>query len=317
MTTKTNKIWNFDQAKEIYTLPLNDLIFSAHKIFREHFDPNKLQISALLNIKKGRCSENCSYCAQSAHYKTKLPTCPLLDVNNVIASAKKAKSIGATRLCMAAAWRGPTATDMTKLVEMVKETKKLGLESCLSAGLLTEEQAKELKRSGLDFYNHNLDTSEEYYQKIITTRKFSDRLETIKNVSDAGISVCCGGIVGMGESQDDRIKMVVALANLDPQPRSVPINLLIKMPGTPLENVPDLDPLEVVRSVATTRIMLPESYVRLSAGRTEMSDELQALCFFAGANSVFYGDELLTAPNPEPKKDKNLLNKLGISTEVV
>jgi len=200
---------------------------------------------------------------------------------------------------------------------MVKGVKRLGLEACLSAGLLTAEQAKELKRAGLDFYNHNIDTSEEYYNEIITTRKFSDRLETIKNVSDAGISVCCGGIVGMGESQADRIKMIVALASLDPQPKSVPINLLIKMPGTPLENAPDIDSLEVVRAVATTRVLLPKSYVRLSAGRTEMSDELQALCFFAGANSIFYGDELLTAPNPKPEKDNRLLNKLGISTEVV
>jgi biotin synthase len=312
---ETKHICSFDQAKEIYDSAMNDLLFMAHKVFRENFDPNKIQMSALYNIKKGLCSEDCSYCSQSARFKSKLQAYPLLDVNSVIEQAKKVKAIGATRFCMAAAWRGPRKNDMAKLTEMVREVKKLGLETCLSAGLLDAEQAKELKESGLDFYNHNIDTSEDYYKEIITTRKFSDRLETIKNVSAANISVCTGGILGLGESKDDRIKMILTLANLNPQPKSVPINLLVKNSNTPLENAPDLPPLEIVRSIATSRVLMPKAYIRLSAGRTKMSDELQAMCFFAGANSIFYGDELLTTPNPEPKKDNALLNSLGLSAE--
>ena len=309
--------WNFDKAKEVYNAPFNDLLFLAHKVFRKNFDQNKVQLSTLLNIKQGRCSENCSYCSQSAHFKTKLPTFPLLDTKTVLNYAKKAKAIGTTRFCMAAAWRGPRSNDMPKLIQMIQEVKKLGLETCLSAGLLTKEQAKDLKKAGLDFYNHNIDTSEEYYQKIITTRKFSDRVETLKNIADAGINTCCGGIIGMGESPADRIKMIVFLSNLRPQIKSVPINLLVKIPGTPLEDTTDLDRLEIIRTIATTRILIPKTYIRLSAGRTKMSDELQALCLFAGANSIFYGEELLTTPNPNPQKDKNFLSKLGITAEAI
>jgi len=307
---KTN--WTFKEAAEIYNLSFNDLVFYAHTIFRKHFDPNKIQIAALLNIKQGACPENCSYCAQSSHFKTKLPSAPLMDIDSVIASAKRAKSLGASRLCMAAAWRGPNEQDIKSLSSMIQEVKKIGLETCISAGLLTEAQAKELKDAGLDFYNHNIDTSEDYYQQIITTRKFSDRIKTIKAVSQAGIAVCCGGIVGMGESKEDRIKMIITLANLKPQPKSVPINLLMKIPCTPLANIPDLDPLELVRTVATTKILLPKSYLRLAAGRANMTDELQALCFFAGANSIFYGEKLLSTPNPDPSKDEKLLKKLDL-----
>jgi biotin synthase len=313
----TKKKFGFAEAKEIYTSPLNDLLFLAHKTFRKHFDPNKIQVSTLLNIKKGQCTENCSYCSQSSWFKTKIQTYPLMDVPSVIDYAKKAKASGATRFCMAAAWRGPRDADMERLGQMVQEVKKLGLETCLSAGLLNNSQAKDLKKAGLDFYNHNIDTSEEYYDKIITTRKFSDRIETLKHVSDAGISVCCGGILGMGEGPDDRINMILTLANLRPQPGSVPINLLVKNPNTPLENAKDLDHLEIVRTIALTRILIPKSYVRLSAGRTEMSNELQALCFFAGTNSIFYGDALLTTPNPEPTKDNHLMNSLGLSPETL
>lgn len=312
---KHKKNWSFEKVNKIYNLPLNDLIFLSHKIFRENFDPNKVQVSVLANIKKGKCYENCAYCSQSAHHKTNITTFPLLDTESVLNAAKKAQAIGATRFCMAAAWRGPKTSDMKHLIKMVQEVDKLGLETCLSAGLLTSEQAKELKKAGLKFYNHNIDTSEGYYPKIITTRKFSDRLKTIQNVADAGISVCSGGIIGMGESQADRVKMIMTLSNMRPQPKSVPINLLIKIPGTPLEKVPNLDHLEIVRTIAITRILIPKSYVRLSAGRTKMSKELQTLCFFAGVNSIFYGDELLTTPNPTPKKDLALLNDLGITTE--
>ncbi|NRA74249.1 MAG: biotin synthase BioB [Rickettsiales bacterium] len=314
-TAATIKTWQFEEVNKIYNLPLNDLIFSSHKILRKNFNPNKVQVSILANIKKGKCYENCAYCSQSAHHKSNISTFPLLDTEKVLASAKKAKSLGATRFCMAAAWRAPKASDMKSLIEMVTEVKKLGLETCLSAGLLTAEQAKQLKKAGLDFYNHNIDTSEDYYPKIITTRKFSDRLKTVKNVADADISVCCGGIIGMGENQADRIKMIITLANMHPQPKSVPINLLVKIPGTPLEKTPDLDPLEIIRIIAITRILIPKSYIRLSAGRTKMTNELQALCFFAGANSIFYGDELLTTPNPTPTKDLSLLNNLGITAE--
>jgi biotin synthase len=314
--SKNNKALGFNRAKEIYDAPLNDLLFQAHTVFRKNFDPNKIQISALYNIKKGLCPEDCKYCSQSARFKTKLKVYPLVDVQSVIKAAKKIKTMGATRCCLAAAWRGPKASDMGKLVEMVREIKKLGLESCLSAGLLQEGQAKELKEAGLDFYNHNIDTSEEYYEKIITTRKFSDRLDTLKQVADAGIKTCSGVILGLGESKDDRISAILTLSSLRPQPESVPINLLVKNPGTPLEHTADLDPLELVRSIATARILIPKAYVRLSAGRTKMSNELQALCFFAGANSIFYGDELLTTPNPNPEKDTALLNSLGIAAEV-
>ena len=305
--------WSFEQAKEIINLPFFDLLFKAHSTHRQNFDPNAVQISTLLNIKTGSCPENCSYCSQSAHYNTGLKKEPLFELDTVIEAAKRAKEAGSTRFCMGAAWRGPRDKDLDSVCEMVKEIKKIGLESCVTLGLLEAHQAKKLKEAGVDYYNHNIDTSADYYEKIITTRTFEDRMQTLEHVRESGMKVCCGGIIGMGETQEDHIKMLITLANLDEPPESVPINKLIPIPGTPLAGVEPTDTFDFVRIIALARILMPTSYVRLSAGREGMPDELQALCFFAGANSIFYGEKLLTTDNPNPEKDMKLLHKLNIN----
>lgn len=304
--------WTFEQAKSLFNLPFNDLIYEAQTVHRLHFSPNKVQISILLSIKTGGCPENCSYCPQSAHYKTGVKSESISDLSAVLSAARAAKAAGATRFCMGAAWRGPREKDLETVCTMITEVKKLGLETCVTLGLLKAGQAERLRTAGLDFYNHNIDTSEEFYDKVITTRTFQDRLDTIHLVRQAGIKVCCGGIIGMGESNDDRIKMLVTLANFDTPPESVPINKLIRVPGTPLGEQDVVDAFDFVRTIALARILLPKSYIRLSAGRDDMSDELQALCFLAGSNSIFYGEKLLTAGNPQPDKDKSLFARLGL-----
>lgn len=304
--------WTLEQAKSIFNLPFNQIIYEAQTIHRQHFAPNKVQISTLLSIKTGSCPENCSYCPQSAHYQTGLKKEPLMALDDVLMAAKKAKEAGASRFCMGAAWRGPRDEDLDQVCAMVSEVKKLGLETCVTLGLLKDDQALRLKEAGLDFYNHNIDTSEEFYNKIITTRTFQDRIDTLDQVRKAGLKVCCGGIIGMGEDNDDRIKMLVTLANLDEPPESVPINKLIRIPGTPLEGQKEVDPFHFVKTIALARILMPHSYIRLSAGREQMSDEMQALCFLAGANSIFYGEKLLTADNPIPENDQFLFERLGL-----
>ena len=306
------KHWTFQEAEQLFTQPFISLLYEAQSIHKNHFQSNTLQISTLLSIKTGSCPENCSYCPQSAHYNTNLKKEPLMQTEQVIEAATRAKAAGSTRFCMGAAWRGPRDTDLARVCTMVHEVKKLGLETCATLGLLKPEQAVKLKEAGLDFYKHNIDTSQEFYKEIITTRCFEDRIKTLEQVRKAGIKVCCGGIIGMGETNCDRIKMLMLLANLDEPPESVPINKLIKIPGTPLENVLDVDPFDFVRTIALARILFPKAYIRLSAGRENLSDELQALCFFAGANSIFYGEKLLTAQNPMPEKDNNLFQRLGL-----
>ena len=306
------KKWDLEQAESIFNLPFNQIIYEAQTVHKENFAPNKVQISTLLSIKTGGCPENCSYCPQSARYQTGIKKEPLMALDDVLIAAKKAKESGASRFCMGAAWRGPKDRDLEQVCVMVSEVKKLGLETCVTLGLLKEGQALRLKEAGLDFYNHNIDTSEDFYHKIITTRTFQDRMDTVSKVRAAGLKVCCGGIVGMGEGNEDRIKMLVTLANLDEPPESVPINKLIKIPGTPLEGQKEVDPFDFVRTIALARILMPQSYVRLSAGREQMSDEMQALCFLAGANSIFYGEKLLTADNPIPENDRLLFERLGI-----
>ncbi len=306
------ELWDFAKAQAIFSQTLPDLIYQAQTVHRVNFNPNAVQISTLLSIKTGGCPENCSYCPQSAHYKTGLKKEPLMKLDEVIAAAKRAKAAGSTRFCLGAAWRAPRDEDLELVCDMVSEVKKLGLETCVTLGLLKEKQAQRLKTAGLDFYNHNIDTSEEYYEKIISTRTFSDRLETLAYVEAAGLEVCCGGILGMGETNDDRIKMLLLLANRAEPPRSVPINKLIRIPGTPLENQSEVDPFDFVRTIALARILMPKAYIRLSAGREDMSDELQAFCFLAGANSIFYGEKLLTADNPIPEKDNLLLQRIGL-----
>lgn len=300
-------------AEKTFHLPLMTLLYKAHTIHRKHFDPNEIQVSTLLSIKTGLCPENCSYCPQSVHHNTGLKKEPLLDRKTVIEAAKRAKDAGSTRFCLGAAWRGPRDKDLEKVCDMVSEVKALGLETCVTLGLLKAHQALMLKHAGLDFYNHNVDCSEEFYDKIITTRTFSDRIQTLEHVRNAGIKVCCGGILGMGETNLDRIKMLVLLSELDEQPESVPINKLIKIPGTPLANEADVDPFDFVRTIALARILMPKSFIRLSAGRESMSDELQALCFYAGANSIFYGEKLLTTQNPIPENDNRLFSRLGLN----
>ncbi len=307
--------WSKGEVKALFNLPFNDLLFWAHSIHRKYHNPNEIQISTLCSIKTGSCPENCSYCPQSAHYDTGLEKESLMDVQAVLEDAKKAKEAGSTRFCMGAAWRGPSDRDLPAVIEMIKGVKALGMESCVTLGLLKQHQAVELKEAGLDYYNHNIDTSEEFYDKIITTRNFKDRLDTLDNVRNAGINVCCGGILGMGEGQEDRGEMLRTLANMDQHPESVPINQLIAISGTPLEGQKTIDGIDFVRTIAAARVMMPKSYVRLSAGREEMTAETQAMCFFAGANSMFYGEKLLTAENPDPKEDKALLAKLGITAE--
>ncbi|WP_018871843.1 biotin synthase BioB [Thioalkalivibrio sp. ALJ16] len=307
--------WNIDEVEALLDLPLNDLIFRAQTVHREHFDPNAVQVSTLLSIKTGACPEDCAYCPQSAHHDVELERERLLPLEEVLEAARNARAQGATRFCMGAAWRNPTDKNLERVIEMVRAVKDEGLETCMTLGMLKAEQAKRLSEAGLDYYNHNLDTSPEFYGHIISTRTYDDRLETLEHVREAGMNVCCGGILGMGESRRDRARLLQQMANLPKHPESVPINQLIQVEGTPLHGIEDLDPLEFVRTIAATRILMPASYVRLSAGRTEMSDEMQALCFLAGANSLFYGDTLLTTPNPGENHDLALFERLGLRPE--
>ncbi|MBT8435527.1 MAG: biotin synthase BioB [Gammaproteobacteria bacterium] len=304
--------WTLDQIKTLFERPFNDLLFQAQTIHREHFDPNAVQISTLLSIKTGACPEDCAYCPQSAKYDTGLERERLLPLEEVRSAAMNAKQNGATRFCMGAAWRNPTDKNLEKVIEMINVVKDLDMETCVTLGMLTREQTRKLKLAGLDYYNHNLDTSPEYYQEIITTRTYQDRLDTLENLRAEDINVCCGGIIGMGETDKDRAALLQQLANLPEHPQSVPINLLVRVQNTPLYETDELDPIDFVRTIAVARIMMPASVVRLSAGRTEMSEELQALCFLAGANSIFYGDTLLTTPNPDENLDQDLFHKLGI-----
>ena len=304
--------WRATEVADLYTLSLNDLLFKAHSIYRHYFDPNEIQLSALLNIKEGGCSEDCGYCPQSAHYTTDVEAGPTLKLDAVISAAKQAKSQGASRFCMGGAWRSPREKDFKQVLSMIEAVAAEGMETCATLGMLSDDQARQLKEAGLDYYNHNLDTSPEYYKKIISTRTYEDRLNTLESVRKAGINVCCGGIVGMGEDVSDRIGLLMTLANLPKHPESVPINLLIRIEGTPLADAAVLDLFELVRTVAVARVLMPASYVRLSAGRTNMDDATQALCFFAGANSIFYGDRLLTAGNPAHDKDMLLFQRLGL-----
>ncbi|WP_062264927.1 biotin synthase BioB [Endozoicomonas arenosclerae] len=309
--------WTLDEVREIYHQPFNDLLFQAHSIHRQFFDPNHVQLSTLLSIKTGACPEDCKYCPQSGRFNTGLQKEKLMRIEAVLDKAKQAKESGATRFCMGAAWRNPNDRDLGEVIEMIKGVKALGMESCVTLGMLTDEQANALAEAGLDYYNHNIDTSPEFYGDIITTRTFSDRLDTLDSVQKAGINVCSGGIVGMGETSVDRASFLHQLAILPVHPGSVPINLLVKVKGTPLDSVEDLDPLEYVRTVAAARILMPKAHVRISAGRMQMSDELHALAYFAGANSIFLGETLLTTPLPEEEADYQLFNRLGIQPEPV
>ncbi|MFP4160409.1 MAG: biotin synthase BioB [Ectothiorhodospira sp.] len=309
--------WTVDEVLHLLDRPFNDLLFEAHTVHRAHFDPNEIQVSRLLSIKTGACSEDCGYCSQSAHHDAEVEPERLLPVEEVLEEARKAKAEGATRFCMGAAWRNPTDKNLDKVIEMVRGVRELGLETCMTLGMLTGMQARRLKESGLDYYNHNLDTSPEYYGQVITTRTYQDRLETLAHVRDAGINVCSGGILGMGESRRDRASLLQQLANLPRHPESVPINNLVRVEGTPLAESQPIDPLEFVRILAAARILMPRSHVRLSAGRSEMSDEMQALCFFAGANSIFYGEKLLTTDNATENHDDQLMRRLGLRTRTL
>ncbi len=306
--------WQADEVMALYALPFNDLLFKAQTIHRENFNPNEVQISSLLSIKTGSCSEDCGYCPQSARYDSGVKSEPLMPICDVLEAAQQAKSQGATRFCMGAAWRKPKDSDIERVVEMVQGVKALGMETCVTLGMLTDEQTARLKDGGLDYYNHNLDTSEDYYSEVITTRTYQDRLDTLARVRNSGINVCCGGIVGMGESDLDRANLLIQLANMPQHPESVPVNMLVQVEGTPLMGTEQLDPLMFVRTIAVAKIMMPKSRVRLSAGRNEMSDEMQALCFFAGANSIFYGDKLLTTDNPMTNHDLRLFDRLGLKS---
>jgi len=303
--------WAVEPVEALFALPFNDLIYRAHEVHRRHFDPNAVQLSTLLSIKTGGCPEDCKYCPQAARYDTGVKK-ETLALEQVVAAARAAKEQGATRFCMGAAWRGPKQRDLEKVIEMVGAVRALGLETCVTLGMLKSGQAEQLKEAGLDYYNHNLDTAHEFYGAIVSTRTYQDRLDTLDKVRKAGIRICCGGIVGMGETRRVRVGLIAQLANLDPYPESVPINDLVQMTGTPLFGTDALDPLEFVRTIAVARITMPKAMVRLSAGRQQMSDVVQALCFFAGANSIFYGDRLLTTGNPETRQDRSLLSKLGI-----
>ncbi len=301
------------EAEKIYYLPFNDLLFHAHSIHRENFDANQMQMSRLISIKTGGCPEDCGYCSQSVHSNIRMKATKLMDVQAVIEDAKTAKAQGASRVCMGAAWRSPKERDMPLLIEMIKQVKALGVETCMTLGTLTREQAEILQTAGLDYYNHNIDTSEDYYPSIISTHTFNDRLTTLQHVRDAGMKVCCGGILGMGESEIDRIKMLVTLANLDIPPESVTLNKLIPIAGTKVAHVNEIGSIEFIRVIALARILIPTAWIRLSAGRTTMDDVMQALCFFAGANSIFTGDKLLTADNPNQTHDNALLERLGMA----
>jgi biotin synthase len=309
---QTQQKWTAARVTELYELPFNELLWRAHGTHRENFDPNEIQLSTLLSIKTGGCAEDCGYCSQSAHHETGVASEPLMPLEDVIAAAKAAKANGATRFCMGAAWRGPKQRDLDAVAKMVSEVRRLGLETCVTLGMLKEGQAEQLKDAGLDYYNHNLDTSPDFYGQIVSTRRYEDRIETLERARAADLKLCCGGIIGMGESRTQRASMIAQLANFDPPPESVPINNLVQVPGTPLEGTPQLDPFEFVRTVAVARITMPKSYVRLSAGRQELGEAIQALCFFAGANSIFCGDKLLTTGNPEMASDRALFGRLGL-----
>lgn len=307
--------WSIDEINALFALPFADLLFRAQVAHRAHFDPNQVQVSTLLSIKTGACAEDCAYCSQSARYDTGLERESLLPLDEVVAAAEAARAKGSTRFCMGAAWRNPTDRNLDKVIEMVTAVRDLGMETCVTLGMLTDLQARRLAEAGLDYYNHNLDTSPEFYGNVITTRTFQDRLDTLRHVREAGINVCSGGILGMGETGADRARMLQELVNMPQHPESVPINMLVQIEGTPLHGADEIDALEFVRTIAVARILMPRSHVRLSAGRTDMSDEMQALCFLAGANSVFYGERLLTTGNPAADRDRELFGRLGIRLE--
>ncbi len=304
--------WQLTEVVELFNQPFNDLLYQAQQVHRQNFVANQVQVSTLLSIKTGACPEDCKYCPQSARYKTGLEVERLMDTATVVANAKAAKEQGASRFCMGAAWRNPRDKDLDKVLDMVKEVKALGMETCMTLGMLSGSQAQKLKQAGLDYYNHNIDTAPDFYPEVISTRTIDDRLETLNNVRAAGMNVCCGGIVGMGEAREHRAGLLITLANLDVHPESVPINRLVQVEGTPLHGEAELDNFEFIRTIAVARILMPKSVVRLSAGRTEMNEEMQALCFLAGANSIFYGEKLLTTENPEAQADRKLFDRLGI-----
>ena len=314
-TVDTSRRWTLAEAEALYALPFAELMFRAQTVHRAHHNPETVQLSTLLSIKTGACPEDCAYCPQSVRFDTALKSEALLPLTQVLKHARAAKVAGATRFCMGAAWRSPKRKDIERVAEMVREVRALGMETCATLGMLTPAQAAELKQAGLDYYNHNLDSSEEFYSEIITTRTYQDRLDTLTAVRDAGINVCCGGIVGMGETLRDRAQLLVTLANLPQPPESVPINQLVRVPGTPLADVDPVDPFDFIRTIAVARIMIPRAQVRLSAGRSEMSDELQALALLAGANSIFYGEKLLTTGNPDVDRDRRLLARLGMRAD--
>ena len=313
--SSTRHNWTRDQVLALFNQPFNNLLFDAQVVHRQHFDPNQVQLSTLLSIKTGACPEDCKYCPQSARYDTGLEKEKLLELEQVIAAAKIAKASGSSRFCMGAAWRSPHDRDIPAVSAMIREVKALGLETCMTLGMLSEEQSEKLADAGLDYYNHNLDTSKEFYGEVITTRTFQDRLNTLANVRNSGMKVCAGGIVGMGEEQQDRAGLLMALANLPVHPESVPIDMLVKVAGTPMADQADLDPFEFIRTIAVARLMMPKSYVRLSAGREDMNEQMQAMAFMAGANSIFYCDKLLTTPNPKANTDMQLFERLGIKPE--
>jgi len=313
MTDSLRNDWTLSEVQALFKQPFNDLLFQAHSLHRANFDPNKVQVSTLLSIKTGACPEDCAYCPQSTHYDTGLGREKLLPLDEVLEAARLAKANGSSRFCMGAAWRNPTDKNLEVVAEMITAVKAEGMETCVTLGMLTDGQAGRLKEAGLDYYNHNLDTSPEFYGQIITTRTYQDRLDTLQYVRNQDINVCSGGIVGMGESAADRAGLLMQLANMPKHPESVPINLLVRVEGTPLQETEALDPLEFIRTIAVARILMPKSYVRLSAGRSDMSDEMQASCYFAGANSIFYGEKLLTTENPEAVRDQELFQRLGIN----
>ena len=308
----TAQRWPVSEVEALFELPFMDLVHRAQKVHRERFDPNQVQLSTLLSIKTGGCAEDCGYCSQSSHFDTGVDAGKLMPLEQVLEAARAAKAQGATRFCMGAAWRSPKPRDMERVTTMVREVKSLGMETCMTLGMLDDGQAQALKEAGLDYYNHNLDTAPEYYGKVVGTRTYQDRLDTLSRVRDAGISVCCGGIVGMGETRAHRAGLIAQLANMEPYPDTVPINNLVPIPGTPLGDVDPIDPFEFVRTIAVARITMPNAVVRLSAGRQQMDDALQALCFMAGASSIFYGDQLLTTANPQADRDRSLLERLGM-----
>ncbi len=316
MSVSIRHNWTVSEVEALFALPFNDLLFQAQLVHRENFNPNEVQVSTLLSIKTGACPEDCKYCPQSARYNTGLEKETLLEVEKVLQRAQEAKAAGSSRFCMGAAWRNPRDRDMPYIIRMIQEVKGLGMETCMTLGMLTEDQAQQLAEAGLDYYNHNLDTSPEFYNAIITTRTYQERLDTLQHVRDAGMKICSGGIVGMGEQVEDRAGLLVQLANLPVQPESVPINMLVKVKGTPLENQADLDPFDFIRTIAVARILMPKSHVRLSAGREKMNDQMQSLCFMAGANSIFYGCKLLTTPNADANEDMQLFARLGLKPEV-